>query len=77
MPIKGLNISKPSVEIRGLCSVINISRCPTNNDLKKTSEEWPLILNNDPNWPQVCVELFREVHVVEGGSFHFEETLLI
>ena len=77
MPINGVNISEPSVEIRGLFSVINISRCPTNNDLKKTSEEWPLILNNDPNWPQVCVELFREVHVVEGGSFHFEETLLI
>ena len=43
MPIKGLNTSEPSVEIRGLCSVINISRCPTNTDLR--SGLWSSIVN--------------------------------
>ena len=43
MPIKGLNILEPSVEIRGLCSVINISRCPTNTDLR--SGLWSSIVN--------------------------------
>ena len=47
MPIKRANISEPSVEIRGLYLVINISRCPTNTDLKKVcvnfSEKFTLL----------------------------------